>query len=238
MSNEKKIIKFLSGKNFYIILAICLIAVGVAGWSVFDTISNIDDTGDNQSYIENTPSYNEPVIPENIPEDVPEENTIPDSPAQNEVSDVPYSEPEEPTPANPVAESFISPIEGTVLKRYDDIALQYSATYGDMRIHLGLDIKAAADTDVVSCGSGTVIKVYDDNLLGRVVEIDHGNGITVKYCGLADNVTVSVGDTVNQNEKLATLSGVPSECADEMHLHIEATKDGKSADPVKILKLQ
>lgn len=236
MSNERnsKIIKFFSGKNFYIILAVCLIAVGVAGWSVFDTLSNIDDNENNQSYIENTPSYNEPSVPEKLPE----ENIIPDSPAQNEVNDVPYSEPEETTPVKPVAESFIAPIKGSVLKRYDDVSLQYSATYGDMRIHLGLDIKAAADTDVVSCGSGTVIKVYDDILLGRIIEIDHGNGITVKYCGLADNVTVSVGDTVKQNEKLATLSGVPSECADEMHLHIEVVKDGKSADPVKILKLQ
>ncbi len=232
MSHEStnKFLKFFSGKNFYIILAACLIAVGVAGWSAFDALRNIDSGKDNQSYIDDVPSYNEPISPN--------EPTAPEEPAQNEVNDVPYSEPQEAVPSSPTADSFIMPIKGTVLKGYDDTTLQYSATYGDMRIHLGLDIKADADSNVVASGAGTVTKIYDDNLLGRTVEIDHGNSIIIKYCGLADNITVSVGDTVKANQKLATLSGVPSECADEMHLHIEVTKNGKPADPAKTLNLK
>ncbi len=229
-NNTNKFIKFFSGKNFYIVLALCLIAVGVAGWSAFDSLSNIENSDNNQSYIEDVPSYNEPITPE--------EPIVSEEPTQNDVEDVPYSEPQETETAQVVADSFVMPISGTVLKGYDDTTLQYSATYGDMRIHLGLDIKADADSDVVACGDGTVAKIYDDDLLGRTVEIDHGNSITVKYCGLADNITVSVGDTVVSNQKLATLSGVPSECADDMHLHIEVTKNGKSADPVKTLKLK
>lgn len=228
--NTNKFIKFFSGKNFYIILAVCLIAVGVAGWSAFDSLRNIDSGEDNQSYIDDVPSYNEPTTPE-VPKDTKE-------PAQNEVNDVPYSEPQETVTTSPVSDSFIMPINGAVIKGYDDTTLQYSATYGDMRIHLGLDIKADADSNVVASGAGTVTKVYDDNLLGRTVEIDHGNSIIVKYCGLADNITVSVGDTVKANQKLATLSGVPSECADDMHLHIEVTKNGKLADPAKTLNLK
>ena len=232
MSNQttNKFIKFFSGKNFYIVLAICLIAVGVAGWSAFDSLSNIDKENDNQSYISDIPSYNEPQVSE-TPSEI-------ETPTENKVDDVPYSEPQESVTVTPIANSFIMPINGTIIKGYDDTTLQYSATYSDMRIHLGLDIKAEADSDVVAVGAGTVTKIYDDNLLGRTIEIDHGNSITVKYCGLSDNITVSVGDVVTMEQKLATLSGVPSECADDMHLHIEVTKNGKSADPVKTLNLK
>ncbi len=227
---ESKFIKFFSGKRFYAILAVCLIAVGVAGWTAFDSLNNIAPNNDNPSYESPDESYNEPV------ESTPEE--IPDTPTDSPVTDEPYSEPADTTPKRPVAESFIMPVkDGEIIKGYDDTALQFSATYSDMRIHLGTDIKAAADSPVYACGDGVVSKIYEDELLGRTVEIDHGNGIIVKYAGLADNLTIKEDYIVNCGDKIGTLSGVPSECSDDMHIHIEVTKNGKAADPIKTLKL-
>ena len=226
--NENKFIKFFSGKRFYALLAVCLIAVGVAGWSAFDALNNISPDNNN-SYSDPTPSYNEPIT--SIPEEI-------EKPTQNEVSEVPYEEPVDTTPKRPVAESFIMPIKnGTILKGFSETALQFSATYSDMRIHLGTDIKAAADSPVLSCGEGVVEKIYQDELLGRVVVIDHGNGISVKYAGLSDKLEVKQDYIVKSGDKIGTLSGVPSECGDEMHLHIEVTKNGKSVDPIEQLKL-
>lgn len=228
---ENKFIKFFSGKRFYAILAVALIAVGVAGWSAFDSLNNITpNDDDNQSYIDSTPSYNEPIVSEPIAE--------PDTPADNVVTDEPYSEPADTTPKRPVAESFIMPVkDGEIIKGYDETALQFSATYSDMRIHLGTDIKAAADSPVYAAGDGVVTKIYEDELLGRTIEIDHGNDIIVKYTGLADNLSVKEDYTVKCGDTIGTLSGVPSECGDDMHIHIEVTKNGKTADPVKTLKL-
>ena len=226
--NENKFIKFFSGKRFYALLAVCLIAVGVAGWSAFDALNNISPENNN-SYSDPSPSYNEPVT--SIPEEI-------EKPTQNEVSEVPYEEPVDTTPKRPVAESFVMPINnGTVLKGFSETALQFSATYSDMRIHLGTDIKAAADSPVLSCGDGVVEKIYEDELLGRVVVIDHGNGILIKYAGLSDNLAVKKDYIVKSGDKIGTLSGVPSECGDEMHLHIEVTKNGKAVDPIEQLKL-
>lgn len=226
--NENKFIKFFSGKRFYVLLAICLVAVGVAGWSAFDTLNNIKPNPDD-SYSTPTPSYNVPST--SIPE-------ASEEPTQNEASDVPYEEPVDTTPKRPVAKSFILPIQnGTVIKSFSETALQYSATYGDMRIHLGTDIKAAADSPVLACGDGIVEKIYEDELLGRIVVIDHGNGILVKYAGLSDKLAVKEDYIVKGGDKIGTLSGVPSECADTMHLHIEVTKNGKTADPITVLNI-
>ncbi len=228
--NESKFIKFFSGKRFYVILAICLIAVGVAGWAAFDSLNNITTDDENPSYEPPNESYNEPI------EDIPSE--IPDTPTDTPVTDEPYSEPTDTTPKRPVAESFIMPVkDGEIIKGYDETSLQFSATYSDMRIHLGTDIKAEADSPVYACGDGVVSKIYEDELFGRTVEIDHGNGIIVKYTGLADNLAVKEDYMVSCGDKLGTLSGVPSECGDDMHIHIEVTKNGKAVDPIKTLKL-
>ena len=227
--NENKFIKFFSGKRFYIMLAVCLIAVGVAGWSAFNSLNNakIPENNDNQSYFDDVPSYNEPI------DETPQEDTT----TQNNVEDEPYSEPDEPTPTRPVADSFIMPIaDGEIIKQHDAKALQYSKTYSDMRIHLGVDIKAAAGTEILACGDGVVTKIYEDALLGRTMEIDHGNGIVIKYCGLSDDSNIGVDYIVRSGQKLATLSGVPSECADDAHIHIEVTKNGKAINPTDILK--
>lgn len=227
---ENKFIKFFSGKRFYALLAICLIAVGVAGWAAFDSLNNITPNNDNPSYSAPKESYNEPV------ESAPEET--PDTPTDTPVTDEPYSEPIDTTPKRPIAETFIMPVkDGEIIKGYDETALQFSATYSDMRIHLGTDIKAAADSPVYASGDGVVNKIYSDELFGKTVEIDHGNGIIVKYTGLADNLTVKEDYIVNCGDKIGTLSGVPSECGDDMHIHIEVTNNGKAADPIKTLKL-
>lgn len=231
--HQKTAKKLFSGKGFYIILAMCLVAVGAAGFLAVSPIKANDKNKTSEQ--SGSSEYTDPGITYNS-------NTKPEEPAQNIVSDEPYSSETKPTestvPAAPTAEFFNMPVkEGQIVKKYDDKTLQYSETYGDLRIHLGTDILADNGCDILSCGDGTVKKVYSDDKLGRVVEIDHGNGIVVKYCGFADDICVKEDSKVTVGQKIGTLSGVPSESADAPHLHIEVTKSGKSVDPVKTLKL-
>ncbi len=226
--SHKKNNSFLLGKGFYGVLAVCLIAIGVAGWAAMSSFKEIENLeNENPEYIDGSPSYN-------IESEQKE-------PVQNTVEDEPY-ESDEPTAAEPVlppvADSFISPAgKGEITKGFDSSILQYSATFGDMRIHLGVDILADLGSDVVSAGKGTVTKIYSDVLLGRTVEVDHGNGIVFKYCGLSDDITVKEGYTLEQGQKLATLSGSPGESGDVAHLHIEATKNGTPIDPAELIGL-
>ena len=230
-NKNKGISKFLAGKTFYLVLAACLIAVGVAAWSAVASINNYVATPSEPEYTEDINSYTDN-----------NEVSIPEAPVQNTVSDEPYeserSEPSDTTSAQPVASGFIMPVKsGKVQKNYDDTTLQYSATFNDLRIHLGIDITAETGSEVLASGDGTVTKIYSDALLGKIIEIDHGNGITLKYCGLSDTA-VSEGDYVTIGDKIATLGSVPGESADTPHLHLEAYKNGKIASPLKALNLE
>lgn len=220
-----KFSKFISGKGFYLVLAFCLIAVGAAGFLAVSSAKI--DTKDNAA--SSAPS----VLQSSTP--IPKK----DEPVQKTVSDEPKESKAESTVSVIKEENFESPVkDGTVIKKFDNKNLQYSSTFCDMRIHLGMDISAKNGADVFSSGVGTVKKVYTDDNLGRVVEIDHGDGIVIKYCGLSDNITVKQDYKVEKGQKLGTLSGSPSESADTAHIHIEATSGGKYIDPNKLFKLK
>ena len=224
--SHKKHTSFLLGKGFYGVLAICLIAIGVAGWAAMSSFKEVENLeNQNPEYSESDPSYDITETPEE-----PVQNTLESEPYENQ-------EPVDTEPSlPPVADSFVSPVgKGELSKGFDSELLQFSATFGDMRIHLGADILADIGSDVVSAGKGTVTKIYSDVLLGRTVEIDHGNGIVIKYCGLSDDITVKEGHTVEQGYKIATLSGTPGESGDPAHLHIEATKNGTPIDPAALI---
>lgn len=223
-----KFSKFLSGKSFYFVLAFCLIAIGAVG---FLAVSSAKSEPKPQ---ENTNVSQGKSIVYSEPQKRAESKT--EAPAQNPVSSQPKTTSSKAEP--PVAESFASPVESEkIIKIYDSKNLQFSSTYGDMRIHLGADIEAKNGETVKACGDGTVKKVYSDELLGKTVEIDHGNGVVIKYCGLSDEVFVKADYTVKKGEKIGTLSGTPSESMDTPHIHIEATISGKYTNPAKILKI-
>ncbi len=223
--------KAKSANGFYWVLAFGLIAIGAAGFFAVapsDLVKDDNEDKPSASYSEPDSSYNEKD----------------EAPVENKVENQPYSSPqpiESEQAAEPIekAPAFILPIAGgQIVKQYDDKALQYSATYEDMRIHKGTDILADAGSDILSSEEGTVKKVYSDAALGRVVEIDHYDGIVIKYCGFADDITVKEGQKVEKGFKLGTLSGVPSESADAPHLHIELTVSGKYKDPESTLKFK
>ncbi len=218
---------------FYIILAVCLIVVGVAAWFAFsnmaDTSPNVSsDLGTNQvpsknEYTDNNSSYNNNSNIDTLPDNIIQ-NPTPTTPTADEVESVPYTESEK---------SYSMPVNGEILKDFSITALQYSSTYGDMRIHNAVDITCKEGTIVTSCSDGTIQSVEKSTTLGNVVTIDHGDGLIIKYASLND-VTLKSGDSVKSGDKLGHVGTIPNECADQSHLHLEAFKNGKS---ISILSL-
>ncbi len=218
------------GNAFYIVLSLCLIAVGVAAWSAVSAFSDFNKNNENI-----TPQIESP-------EPTPEV----EAPVTSELPKVEYEKKEEqnkPTKTEPqetnVAEYFLMPISnGNILKNFDETALQYSKTMGDMRLHLGIDIEAAKETVVKSAGKGKVSEIYDDANFGYTVVIDHGNGIVAKYCGLSTATLVAVNDTVDAGTEIGYVADIPCESADESHLHFEMYKDGKAVSPLKTMNME
>lgn len=140
------------------------------------------------------------------------------------------------TTARVVANHFVMPVGGTLKKEFSNNKLVYSETYSDWRIHDGIDINAKKGTDVLSAGKGRVKKVYTDEKYGKTVVIDHGNGVVCYYCGLK-SIRVAKDDVLEISQKIGVIDEIPSEIADETHLHFSVEKDGKKVDPIKELEL-
>lgn len=122
------------------------------------------------------------------------------------------------------------PCEETVLSGYTQ-ELVKNETMGDYRSHTAVDFKCSAGTKVVAINDGLVLSVKKDNLLGKVIEIDHGGKLVALYCGF-DTVNVSAGDYVTIGQTLGTLGTVPFEEKDESHLHFEVKIDDKFVNPL------
>lgn len=243
--NHSKVIKFLNGKAFYVILSVCFIAVGMAAWSGVKSIKDMNEIlGSEQSHPDSTISIPKSSTTSDTAntdnsqtEGTPSVSSKPseNKPSENKPSsetDTPNSDKTEETAGN-VAAFFIKPVLGDILKDFSDTELKYSLTFRDMRLHKAVDIKADKGTPVVASGDGTVIDVKTDSLLGTLVEIDHGNGITAKYCGLNAKPPVKVGDSVTSGTQIGAIDVIPCESVEESHLHIEFYLNGKAVSPLK-----
>ncbi len=228
MKSDNKFLKFLNGKGFYAAIGVGLLALGITAIAVTSNmpkapnITEEDESFSSVEIITEIPSEEQPVAGE--VSGVKAENATEETVKKEETK-------------NTVATFFTLPITGEVIKGYSDSELVYSKTYDDMRIHLGLDIKANKDATVMSCGDGVVLGIAKDPLYGTMITIDHGNNITGLYCGLNDSVSVKKGQTVAAGEKIGTIGTVPCESSDDTHLHLAFKENDKYISPLSLINL-
>lgn len=221
------------GTGFYVLIACCLLIIGGAAWFALsnyagnETVPKTESTPNN-SYNDDTSSYNDTVP------DVPRVPDMTESVAQS-VEKEPYSS-EEATDDS-VSFSFTMPAEGEVLKDFSNTELQYSSTYGDMRVHSGIDIACKNGTAISACGNGTVKAIENDASMGNTVTLELVNGITLKYSALTD-LKVKAGSKVKMGDIIGKSTTVPSECNDNEHIHIEALKKGEPVSFLEVLGLK
>lgn len=107
-------------------------------------------------------------------------------------------------------------------------------TMGDYRAHTAVDFKGADGSSVLAINDGLVLSVEKDNLLGTIIEIDHGGKLVARYCGV-NTVNVSVGDYVTIGQAIGTLGSVPFESKSESHLHFETKLENKYVNPLDVM---
>ena len=107
---------------------------------------------------------------------------------------------------------------------------------GDWRTHDGLDLSASLGDRVLAVSAGTVTAIEDDPLMGVKVTIDHGDGLTSVYANLAEEPTVSVGDSVQTGDVIGSVGSTAiAESMLDSHLHLEMWKDGLAVNPADYL---
>ena len=206
----KKLEHFIEGRGFYIVLVLCAAIIGVSAWSL---LSGTKAMAPNEG--QNSTSVLSAVTPQPPPAEV---TPVPPTTA-------PVQEPEkvpedEKTPAAAEA-SYVWPVEGEILYPYSMTALLYDKTMSDWRTHDGVDIAAEFGTPVSAMTSGTVTKVYYDDLYGTTVIIENGNGLQCVYSNLEEIPTVYVGDAVAAGDTIGSVgASAACESAQESHLSL------------------
>lgn len=103
--------------------------------------------------------------------------------------------------------------------------------YGNVRMHTGVDYAAPRGTPIASTGPGSVSFVGAMGGYGKVVDIDHGEGLSTRYAhlsGFADGL--SAGSQVTPGQIVGTVGATGT--ATGPNLHYETRIDGRPVDPL------
>lgn len=207
-----------SFKGYYIALLLCAAVVACAIWMA--SAEQSADVGfEQESTVVSTVQLK------------PAEELLPAAP----VAEKPLEEELVPVFAaedEPLPLYFIWPVSGMIERGHSMDVLCYDRTMADWRTHDGWDISAAVGSHVLAAADGTVSAIYSDDLLGTVVEIDHGEGLVSCYANLAVESAVSPGQSVQVGDVIGTVGDTAMvETGENAHLHFAMRLNGISADP-------
>jgi murein DD-endopeptidase MepM/ murein hydrolase activator NlpD len=104
---------------------------------------------------------------------------------------------------------------------------------GERALHSGVDLAAPLGTAIRATAPGRVVFAGKRQRYGRLIEIDHGHGITTRYAHLG-KVLVKTGQLVERGERIGILGS--SGRSTGPHLHYEVRSGGQTLDPVKFLE--
>lgn len=129
-----------------------------------------------------------------------------------------------PKPLTVATGSFSNPARGRLTSRF-------GWRWG--RNHDGIDVAAKIGTPIYAADGGTVSFSGTQSGYGKVVIINHGNGLQTVYGHNSKNV-VSKGDKVYKGQKIAEVGNTGRSTGP--HVHFEVRKNGKAVNPLSYVK--
>ena len=103
---------------------------------------------------------------------------------------------------------------------------------GQRTFHKGLDISCDHGTPVYAPANGVITGRGRDEGFGKMVIINHGNGIVTKYAHLS-KFNVSKGQRVKKGDLIAYVGSTGRSTGP--HLHYEVYKNGQVVNPMKYI---
>lgn len=247
----QRVMGFVEKKGFYILLGLCVLAIGISGYVLFFT-------GSEEPSADPAPEYVSGQV-EGIPAP-----TLDDEKGENAEHSFPFKQPPEApgeedfgTKSSSSAEGepvqttvpsgslerlketvYAYPVrESEVLRPFSGDELVYDLTMRDWRTHNGTDFLCDEGDEVLAILDGTVEKVWSDPMWGNCLILDHGAGIRSLYCGLASSDTVKAGTKVSAGQTLGRAgNAIPAESEEPCHIHLELLEGDLRADPMSRLK--
>ena len=233
---------FIAGKGFYIVLFLCVAAIGISGYYLFATL------GPNEKEVAADAPVEVVVTPTPVATPTPVRPSVKPTPSADPAptatpaaTPTPSANPApaetvKPSATKPAVSVYTWPVKGEVIRDFSLEVLAYDETMGDWRTHCGMDISAQLGAEVCAVSTGTVEAVYEDDLMGTTVVIDHGEGVKSIYSNLAAMPTVEVGDTVKPGSVIGAVGETAlAESGRPPHLHLEMSKNDHVVDPLQYL---
>jgi murein DD-endopeptidase MepM/ murein hydrolase activator NlpD len=104
---------------------------------------------------------------------------------------------------------------------------------GLQTFHEGVDFPAEPGTAVIAAASGKVIEAGYHAQYGKIVTIDHGNGLVSRYAH-ASRLSVGEGDLVVRGQRVAAVGSTGRSTGP--HLHFEVRLNGVPQNPARFLR--
>ena len=104
---------------------------------------------------------------------------------------------------------------------------------GQKSFHEGIDFPAETGTAIEAAASGKVVYAEVHPAYGKMLEIDHGNGLVSRYAHCA-SLAVKEGDLVMRGQRIATVGSTGRSTGP--HLHFEVRLNGVPQNPARFLQ--
>lgn len=231
--------------GFYTALTICLIAICMAVYSTYSSVSDVKNAAP-VSNVATGVTVIEPPTHATSPMPTLGESFT-EAPATEPPVETTSPEPEPTTVSQPATQGRADALEtmlaadvslslptksGHVLRAYSRDSV-YNKTLNTWKPHTGTDFDGKLGDEVFAMLNGEVTKIYDDKMLGKTVEITVNN-VVHSYSGMG-SIAVRQGDTVERGDKLGTIGVVPSEASDPTHIHVTVRVNNSYADPLSFV---
>jgi murein DD-endopeptidase MepM/ murein hydrolase activator NlpD len=238
----KQLKKKLSGdRGYYLALAVCTAAVAASGWLFMDSLRREEPEAQlpdavQAAVLPTLPGLSGNILPapdSQIPSVKPNRPAIPVAPETEAPTEAP---PQTQKPAERPKAVRFRPVDGAVVQGYSMDKLAFNPTTRDWRTHAGMDLSAPEGSEVCSAAEGTVLSVFDDDMLGRTVILQHEDGWVTHYANLAEEVPVRAGDRVSAGQVIGAVGKTAlSEVGSEPHLHFAVYRNNVPQDPEAFL---
>lgn len=137
---------------------------------------------------------------------------------------------------NPYTDSSV-----TILKSYYDYKGEATEQEKSITVYentyiqnTGIDYISTNTFDIVSVLDGTVVTVKEDELLGKIIEVKHDNGLITSYQSLSE-ITVQKNDKIKQGQVIGKSGTNKLDKEIGNHLHFEIYENGSSVNPINYL---
>ncbi|MFN0263337.1 M23 family metallopeptidase [Tepidamorphus sp. 3E244] len=104
---------------------------------------------------------------------------------------------------------------------------------GKPAMHQGLDFRARRGEQVAASGAGKIVRAGRLGGYGKVVEIDHGEGLVTRYAHLS-KIDVKLGDTVAPGDPIGKVGSTGRSTGP--HLHFEVRRNGNARNPLTYIR--